>query len=693
MRLGATRLGAAAGVLAFGLLLVGPGAGAEPVTSMPHQINDVNGRLASGEQSLRQALISLDEEDGIDLYVLSVDSTDGASIRDYADQVATSSGLGRDEPLFVMATQDEDYYLSVTDDFPLDDDELDRVTDAAETGFAAGDYAGAARAVSVKMAELITPGVSPAFVLGVGATVVGVSVIGVTWGVRRRRRRSADSSQWSPGGMAGPPLVPLDDLHRDVSRRLVATDEDVRGADRELAFAQAEFGDAAVAAFATALTEAKESMQAAFRLRQQLEDDIPEDEPTQRQMLAEIADRCDRAHETLAAQAGEFAALRDIASRASTLVPALMQRVDALDGGVSRAEATLSQLTSTFSPAAVAPVAHVPGDVRQRIAFARNALSGAGAGPGPVPDGSPAGGEAPPHVQALQAVKVPSAGSSAVAIRSAEIAVGEAEDLLAGVDRVAEQTRSAAQDLPSALAALEGDLAAAAGLPSSPAVQQAISTAQAAVQRAHAAGGGDPLATLTALTQADAGLDQAVASARDDQARAAQAAERLKRTVTVAQAALDQANALIGTHGDRVGPKARTHAAEAAQLLGEAQAGADPVQALAAAERANELAQLAVSAAQQDVAGPSWGGGPSWGSGPSWGNGPSWGGGGWGGGSVFGGGWSSGGSRRSSSSGWGGSSRSRSGGSRRGSGSGSSTRRASAASRSSGGGRRGSGRR
>jgi hypothetical protein len=73
---------------------------------------------------------------------------------------------------------------------------------------------------------------------------------------------------------------------------LVGTDEDVRGAERELAFAEAEFGPDAVSGFAAALGRARAATVQAFAIRQQLDDAIPEDEVTQRQMLADIAAHC-----------------------------------------------------------------------------------------------------------------------------------------------------------------------------------------------------------------------------------------------------------------------------------------------------------------------------------------------------------------------------------------------------------------
>ena len=73
-----------------------------------------------------------------------------------------------------------------------------------------------------------------------------------------------------------------------------------------------------------------------------------------------------------------------------------------------------------------------------------------------------------------------------MAIRSAEIAVGEAEEMLAGLARLAEQTRAAAQDLPAALGALEADLASAAEWPTNATLQQAMSNAQAADTQARA---------------------------------------------------------------------------------------------------------------------------------------------------------------------------------------------------------------
>ena len=167
---------------------------ADPPPDLVRQITDLNGGLADGEDELRSALAALDTEDGIELYVVSVDSTDGQDVLDWGDEAAIDSFLTDDQPVLVLATEDDDYALSVGEEFELSDDEVDLVLDAVEGPFSQGDYAGAGEAAAQKMQELAGGGLSPWWVVGgVGALAAAGAGVALS-----RRRRSG--STWLPDG-------------------------------------------------------------------------------------------------------------------------------------------------------------------------------------------------------------------------------------------------------------------------------------------------------------------------------------------------------------------------------------------------------------------------------------------------------------------------------------------------------------
>ena len=87
-----------------------------------------------------------------------------------------------------------------------------------------------------------------------------------------------------------------------------------------------------MAEFAAALEAARGEMLRGFTLRQQLDDDIPEDEPTKRRMLTEIITVCRAADERLDAQVAAFDQLRNLEATAPEYLAGLATRLDATNG-------------------------------------------------------------------------------------------------------------------------------------------------------------------------------------------------------------------------------------------------------------------------------------------------------------------------------------------------------------------------
>ena len=69
------------------------------------------------------------------------------------------------------------------------------------------------------------------------------------------------------------------DLARQANAGLVSVDDRIRNADQEVGFVQAEFGDDEAAPLQAAVATAREELRAAYVVRQQLDDDQPEDPP------------------------------------------------------------------------------------------------------------------------------------------------------------------------------------------------------------------------------------------------------------------------------------------------------------------------------------------------------------------------------------------------------------------------------
>jgi len=110
------------------LLLGGAGAAqAEPPFRVPDRVTDRVGALdAAGNQRVRQAIDEL-RAAGTDLFVVYVDSFDGADGQQWATDTANRSQFGTNDVLLAVATGDRTYGYSFADDYPLPETTTDEV--------------------------------------------------------------------------------------------------------------------------------------------------------------------------------------------------------------------------------------------------------------------------------------------------------------------------------------------------------------------------------------------------------------------------------------------------------------------------------------------------------------------------------------------------------------------------------------
>jgi hypothetical protein len=196
--------------------------------------------------------------------------------------------------------------------------------------------------------------------------VGGVVVIGGGAYLLTRRRRGGGG-----GGKAEPPTpnaptttptrrdefsdVATEDLGYRASSALIEVDDAVRTSEQELSAARAHFGDEAVAEFTAALEQSRTDMVAAFEIRQRLDDETPEDEPTKRAMYAEIIRSCRTADDRLDAQVEAFDRLRDLEAKAPEYIDGLGTRLAAVTARVPAAELAWDTLKLRYADSAVEP--------------------------------------------------------------------------------------------------------------------------------------------------------------------------------------------------------------------------------------------------------------------------------------------------------------------------------------------------
>jgi hypothetical protein len=390
---------------------------------------------------------------------------------------------------------------------------------------------------------------------------------------------------WRPGRSAD---LSLAELAADAGDALVATDDAVRTSDSELGFAVARFGEQAAKPFTAALKAARAELAAAFRLRQQLDEDPHLAGTRLRTMLTEIIARCAEANRQLDEQSDAFDQLQNMQARA----PRVLAEVDAHAAqqtarlGLSRQ--ILDKLAAKYSPAAVAGVAASPDQAADRLVFAAGNLT-----------------------DARQALAAGQAGRAAVLLQAAESAADQASDLLDGVEHLEAELTQALSALAAAIREIDTDVAEAAELDGGremtdlPGLAAAAQAAVASVRGQQA--GGEPfdsLAALRTLQRADSALDQELAKARDERDRQVRALAVLDQAMLLARSSATSAEDYVSTRRGGVGAAARTRLAEAHRhyRLAVTAGPADPESGLREAQRADALAQQARALAEEDVA-------------------------------------------------------------------------------------------
>src|SRR5690606_2266047 len=112
------------------------------------EITDPDGVLGDRTDAVQGALDRLADDTDLQLFVVYVSTLDGMDGVDWANATANASGLGVDDLLLAVGTEDRRYGLSYDNNVSLTDAELDRVAAAVEDELRDDDWAGAAIAAA-----------------------------------------------------------------------------------------------------------------------------------------------------------------------------------------------------------------------------------------------------------------------------------------------------------------------------------------------------------------------------------------------------------------------------------------------------------------------------------------------------------------------------------------------------------------
>jgi len=700
-------------LLAVGLsLLIAAAAAAQSTPTLTGQITDQTGVLDSGRPQVQAALDDLLNRENVQLRVVFVPTGNGTTAQRLAQETFEGNGLGGNDMLLLVAVNDQQYGWWEVDATGLPGAQVDSLLGSAmEPRFRAGDYPGgvvdfvtalgrqidAARA-SVSKPTAQNPGGVPGNQGGSGGTTsgtdnsavltalwtilalivigCGVAIVALWFRSWRRNRLSAEERDKRTG-----------DLARQANKLLVDTDDAVNAAQQELGFAEAEFDEADIKPFADAIGSAQNQLKQAFAVRQQLDDSIPEDQPTKEKMYGEIIAGCQTASAAIDEQARRIQALRDLEKTAPDALAALPGTIETLQARLPAIQVAMTTL-SGYAPSAWAAVRGNAEEADKRGHFAEQQIE----------KGKAALSATPTDTHA-----------AAHAARAAQEAAAQANQLLDAVEQMAAALEDARAKLGPEIAEADADIATARSAAQSSSASGAAAGTQAGVSAAVSAAAADlakaekllgaaksqaaaqapdTIAALKAAQDAHASADATLAGIRDAASQQARARAAFDAARATADASLNQARAFIGSRRNGIGREARTKLAEAERHLGLADslAATDLSTATTEASVATNMATAAYNLASGDfvdferggrprgggggggysggggggsnVAGAILGGiiggmlsggrgggfgGTRWGSGGGWTGGGGGGFGGFGGGHGGGGGWSGGG--------------------------------------------------
>lgn len=579
-------------------LLTAPSAAAQPPFRLSTYVTDNVGALSgSGHAAVQSAAGKLYSNHHIQLWVVFVDSFDGQPAASWARSTWSASDLGDFDALLAVATVDHSYQLLVPSKVQtISASQLDDLRrNQIEPALHRSDWSGAAVAAANGLDRGREPTNSAPLLIGLGVIIAAVLVLYVVMRYRHRRRRAAELAAarrvdaTDPDALAALSLGALDDLSR---WKVVDVDNAVRTSANELALTLEEFGEKRTAPFTRAVTNAKAALAQAFTVRQRLDDAVPETQAQRRELLTQVIVSAARADRELESQREAFEKMRDLVVNAPSRLDGLTQQMVELTARIAPAEQRMTELHNEFDPAALTSVASNVANAKDRLAFADQNLS---------------------RARDLTAKPVSGEQSGLVdAVQAGESALAQARALLDAVDSAANDIHHAVATLPSLIADIQTGIEHAntqlqSGKKSKAAhlreLASARDVANNALDAARASGSADPLGAFTRLTNADADLNQLLATVAEEQATA----ERLNRTfeqaLFTAQSRIHAVSDFVDTRRGTIGPEARTRLAEASRQLQAAldERETDIGEAITRANTAATLAAEAQSLANDDV--------------------------------------------------------------------------------------------
>lgn len=169
----------------------------------------------------------------------------------------------------------------------------------------------------------------------------------------------------------------IDALGRKAGGLLVTLDDAIRDGDDELGFAIAQFGADRAQPYAAAVADARGKVTEAFRIRQSLDDAVPDSDQQRREWTLQIIALCEQASAALSSQEKNFTVLRALEANAGGTLTDVRARIAATTAHLDSARATLAELATKYIAPTFAQVSANPLDAKKSLADATTAADAA----------------------------------------------------------------------------------------------------------------------------------------------------------------------------------------------------------------------------------------------------------------------------------------------------------------------------
>lgn len=567
------------------------------------QVTDLTGELDGDRGTIEDALDDLQDEHGIQLWVLFIFTTGSLSATEYSDAVAEENSFGGNDALLVVALDDRSYatWVGPTLEDITDAEIDDLLADELEPRLADGEYGEAVAAFASGLGEASgaaeptpAPTATPA---GGGTTddagegggisiwpilgVIGAIIAGIV-GFRWFRKRTGRGGSGKPAAATKPK-----DLDALANVLLLEVDELLQDTRDELGFAEAQFRDADVAPLRNAVDQAANELRDAFLLRQKLDDNDPEPPAERKAVLERLIQHCETAKNLLTSQTARIEEIRDLERNAPDILRALEAQVAEVERGIPVVERRFEALR-TFAPNVWEPLDGNVGEARKRLEYTREAAT-----------------------EGLAAVAESRRQDAAFAAREGQTALADAKALLDAIEQQATLVDEANARVQEELTAAEADIAAARTALRDGRISggaDALARAEAQLQSARRQAGAaarDPFAIIQLAQEANSGADAVLEDVREERERQRRQAEACQANIRRAETAYRRAADYIFARRGGVGSEARTRLAEAERRLDVARrlCDADLGRAASEAESVERLAADALRMARSDFEG------------------------------------------------------------------------------------------